>query len=304
MNQFQRILVCIETLEKARDLLACASAVSRAVQAREVHLLHVQSPAATRAKMTVNGVAIARKSITTSILRNVAGEMFTGCGQEKVQCAVVSGSPMGEILRRAHSKEADLIIAGRSIERSSGRSFSRRLASKARCSMLVVPDGSKSQWRRVLVPSRDSECSANALTAACGIGAAMNAEVVCLNVYWVRSGYHHVGTSLAEQSTLLGGWAERECEQLRERVETAGANIRIKCVPDLYRKPVPMILDQINAESADLLVIGAHGRRGIAGLLLGVVTEEMIRRSSVPVLAVKQKGECVGLTRAVRTLAG
>ena len=57
MKQFHRILVCVETLEKARSLLACASTVSKAVEAREVHLLHVHSSAATRPKMTVNGVA-------------------------------------------------------------------------------------------------------------------------------------------------------------------------------------------------------------------------------------------------------
>ncbi len=304
MKQFQRVLVCIETLDKAGALLACASAVSRAVEAREVHLLHVQCPAATRPKMTVNGVAIARKSITTSILRNTASELFKGHGREKVQCAVVGGSPLSEILRYAHHKEVDLVILGRRAGEEESSAFSRRVASKARCCVLVFPDGAAPQWNRILVPVRNSECSGNALAAACGLGSASGAEVVCLNVYWVRSGYLNIGTSLEKQIALMGELAHRECEQLRDSTDAAGANLTIRCVPDLYRKPVPVILEQIGGESADLLVIGAHGRRGIAGMLLGNVTEQIIRRSNVPVLAVKKRGQAVGLARAVRMLAG
>jgi nucleotide-binding universal stress UspA family protein len=304
MKQFQRVLVCIETLDKARDLLACASAVSRAVEAREIHLLHVQCPAATRPKMSVNGVAIARKSITTSILRNTASELFKGHGREKVQCAVVGGSPLPEIIRYARNKEVDLVILGRRAGQDASIAFSRRVASKVRCSVLVLPDGAGPQWNRILVPARNSECSANALAAACGIGAATGAEVVCLNVYWVRSGYLNIGTSREKQIAVMGEWAQRECEQLRDRTDTAGANVTVKCVPDLYHKPVPAILEQIGSESADLLVIGAHGRRGIAGMLLGNVTDQIIRRSNVPILAVKKKGEAVGFARAVRMLAG
>jgi len=304
MEQFQRILVCVETLEKARCLLAYASAVSRAAEAREVHLLHVQSPAATRPKATVNGVAIARTGMTTSILRNAASELFDGHGREKVQCSVVAGAPLAEILRSARNRDVDLIIFGRRAGERGASSFSRRVATKARCSVLVLPDAAKPGWKRILVPARNSECSANALAAACAMGAATGSEVLCLNVYQVRSGYLSVGTSLDQHVSILGDCARRECEKLRDSVNSAGANVRIKCMSDLYRKPVPIMLNQIEAESADLLVIGAHGRGGIAGMLLGAVTEKMIRQSDIPVLAVKRKGETIGLTRAVRTLAG
>ncbi len=304
MKQFQRILVCIETLDKAPTLLAGASAASKAVEAREVHLLHVHSSAATSPKMTVNGVAIARKSITTSLLRNAASDLFNGHGREKVQCVVVGGSPMAEIVRYANSREVDLVILGRRSGEGAAADFSRRLAGKLRCSVLVIPDEATSEWKRILVPARNSECSANALTAACGIGAATGAEVVCLNVYRVRRAYLNIGTSLEQQIARRGELAQRECEQLRDRTDTAGANLTIKCAPDPRHKPVPAILDQITEQSADLLVIGALGRRGIAGILLGSVTEEMIRRCGVPVLAVKKKGDAVGLSQAVRTLAG
>lgn len=37
----------------------------------------------------------------------------------------------------------------------------------------------------------------------------------------------------------------------------------------------------------DLIVMGAHGRTGLGHLLIGSVTERVVRKSSCPVLTVK-----------------
>ena len=52
------------------------------------------------------------------------------------------------------------------------------------------------------------------------------------------------------------------------------------------------------------VVIGARGRTGAAGVLLGTVTEHLILKSPSPVLAVKKKGECIGVLRALLVIAG
>ena len=51
-------------------------------------------------------------------------------------------------------------------------------------------------------------------------------------------------------------------------------------------------------------MIGARGRTGAAGVLLGTVTEQLIRKSPSPVLAVKKKGECLGVLRALLVVVG
>lgn len=49
------------------------------------------------------------------------------------------------------------------------------------------------------------------------------------------------------------------------------------------------IIDQASALKADVIVIGSHGRTGLAHLLVGSVTEEILRLAEVPVLVVRQK---------------
>jgi nucleotide-binding universal stress UspA family protein len=50
---------------------------------------------------------------------------------------------------------------------------------------------------------------------------------------------------------------------------------------------VQAILDTARKEDCGLIVLGTHGRTGLARLLMGSVAEGVLRRASCPVLAVK-----------------
>jgi nucleotide-binding universal stress UspA family protein len=51
--------------------------------------------------------------------------------------------------------------------------------------------------------------------------------------------------------------------------------------------PVAEILAVAQESSADLIVMGTHGRTGLARLLMGSVAEQVVRRAACPVLTVK-----------------
>jgi universal stress protein A len=55
------------------------------------------------------------------------------------------------------------------------------------------------------------------------------------------------------------------------------------------------IVDQIvtlaTNEAVDLIIMGTHGRRGLAHLFMGSVTEKVLRRAPCPVLVVRQAEE-------------
>ncbi len=229
-------------------------------------------------------------------------------------CAVVDGAPLLEILRYAYEKEVDLIVIGRHYgEAASGDRpaapivdeaiIARRVTRKATCSVLVLPEDHQVKAQTIVVPARDSECSANALDTACGIASATGGQVILLNVFQVSGGYTRVGMTLQQHQSALQAAASRECASLLKRVDTSNVTVESKLAPDLQGKPVPIIHEAIASLSADLVVIGARGRTGAAGVLLGAVTEQLIRESPVPVLAVKKKGECLGILQALLTLA-
>lgn len=289
-------------------MLGYVGAVGRAAGARELHLIHV-APA--EQPPPAEGVAVTgRRASTCQVedLRGLADKHYQGHGGEEIVCQVIEGSPLIEILRYTMEKEIDLVVIGRhgggDGDADNEATLARRVTQKATCSVLVLPEDIRVKADRIICPVRDSACSANALEMACRVGVAVGGTVVALNVFYVSSGYAAVGTTLEEHTDLLRTMAEEECTRLLARVDVGEAKLETKCVPDLYARPVPIILEEIEKESGDLVVIGARGRTGAAGVLLGHVTEDLIRRSAVPVLAVKKKGECIGVLQALLTLAG
>jgi len=307
MKRYERILVCIQRPEHASGMLAYVGAIARLAESKEIHLLHVSDEKAHGAQDAPT-VATSVPEMSADTLRALATEGFKEYGSDLCRCEVVQGPPLLEVLRFAHDRDVDLIVIGRH-DRGSGDAddealLARRITRKSTCSVLVLPDEGQIKADTVLVPVRNSDCSANALDVACGIAVATDATVIACDVYQVHTGYSRVGTTLEEHEALLEAAARRECDKLIKRVDTRNVDVRCLCAPDLHGKPVPVILEAIDSVSADLIVIGARGRTGAAGVLLGTVTEQLIRSGPLPVLAVKKKGECLGILRALLTLTG
>jgi nucleotide-binding universal stress UspA family protein len=59
----------------------------------------------------------------------------------------------------------------------------------------------------------------------------------------------------------------------------------------IFKEGVPFleILKAAGEMQADLIVLGTHGRTGLAHVLLGSVAERVVRRSACPVLTVRPK---------------
>ena len=81
-----------------------------------------------------------------------------------------------------------------------------------------------------------------------------------------------------------------ETEQLEKRL-----NETVPTVPDvecehhlLFGHPADAIVEFARKHEIDLIVLGTHGRTGVARLLMGSVAESVVRRAECPVLTLKQ----------------
>jgi universal stress protein A len=82
-------------------------------------------------------------------------------------------------------------------------------------------------------------------------------------------------------------------DQLREEARTAMAALaaRVPGASALIREGSPRqeILATAAGVKADLIVMGTHGRTGLAHLLFGSVAEHIVRHASVPVFTVRRR---------------
>lgn len=55
----------------------------------------------------------------------------------------------------------------------------------------------------------------------------------------------------------------------------------------ISRNVYRIIIDEIEIQNPDIVVMGSHGLTGLKKLLLGSVSAEVLKKSTVPVLIVK-----------------
>lgn len=140
-------------------------------------------------------------------------------------------------------------------------------------------------FARILVPIDGSEPSEAAVRLAISIAHEQHGEVILCHV-----------VDVAAIATLSGGMvpidptpvteAERAngralLEETALRVRRASVPVRTELVEG---EVVEAVLDAARQADADTIVMGSHGRSGIARMLLGSKTEGVLRHAPVPVI--------------------
>ena len=81
---------------------------------------------------------------------------------------------------------------------------------------------------------------------------------------------------------------EAVVEEARKHLDAPG----VACETDVVQgDPAPTIVEYADRYGHDLVVMPTHGREGISRYLVGSVTENVVRRSSVPVLTARMRAE-------------
>ncbi len=69
----------------------------------------------------------------------------------------------------------------------------------------------------------------------------------------------------------------------------------------LQGEPAAAIVELAEKEDADLIVMGTHGRTGLARLLMGSVAEVVVRRAPCPVLTYRSQAKLAALEEPARS---
>ncbi len=141
-------------------------------------------------------------------------------------------------------------------------------------------------YKHVLIPTDGSELSAKAEAAGFTLARALDAKVTVLTV---TPPFQFIGT---EPMMLVATEPEYEkaqtarAEKTFERVRTTAAAIGtpVQTVRAIHSHAYEAIIIAAKERGCDLVFMASHGRRGVAGLVLGSETTKVLTHSKVPVL--------------------
>lgn len=145
--------------------------------------------------------------------------------------------------------------------------------------------------KRILCPIDFSDASAHAVAQAAVIAGWRQARITAL---YVRSPLHLPVPGL-EPSGRADGADESDTERLRKEAAAhceaaTAAGIGLDIVIEIGQ-PASHILERAGSLPADMIVMGTHGASGFQRLVLGSVTEKVLRKATCPVLTVPPRAQ-------------
>lgn len=153
--------------------------------------------------------------------------------------------------------------------------------------------------RRILHPTDFSRCSGYAWPHAVQLAEMLDAEVHLLHaVVCPDVDPAHAALRLPDMEECHRALEEQAESRLRHAAEAQrGAAISVERAVVRGLSAAGAILDYAAQHSIDLIVMGTHGRRGLRRLLLGSVTEEVVRLAPCPVLTVPEREDALSTPR-------
>jgi nucleotide-binding universal stress UspA family protein len=138
---------------------------------------------------------------------------------------------------------------------------------------------------QILVPHDFSENADRALEHALRIAAAYGARMTVLHAYDISSvGYPNAYfSSFNDFASQVERAANDEMKKIAARLRDSRVEVDTIVVAG---HPASEIIAAAERIHANLIVMGTHGRRGIAHALLGSVAEKVVRTAKCPVLTV------------------
>lgn len=301
MYRYRRLLVGLSLANQDGSSIRYAAMISRLAESEKITFLHVAStldiPEELRAEYP-DLIQPVDASVRQQ-MEKVVEKHFDGHPETRLEHEVVEGSPLLELLRRAKEDEIDLIVMRKRREPAASGTLFEKLARKAPCSVLFVPEGSKAWFTSILVPVDFSENSADAMEVAVAFALASKGikEIHCLHAYSVPIGYYKTGKSYEEFGEIMKGHAEKNFQEFSKGIDLKG--LSVNPLFRLENKPADGIEHAVKERENCLLIMGARGRRAAAGILLGSVAERLIKTTTVPLLAVKKKGTGMSILDAL-----
>jgi len=138
--------------------------------------------------------------------------------------------------------------------------------------------------KKILAPTDLSDLSISGVRYALSLARTVGAEVTVYHTIEVEEMMHQTTADLLDDvvkkhETAVLRFLKAQCSDL-----LPGVDVHVKAelgTPDVN------IVDEAKNDNADLIVISTHGRTGLSHILVGSVTERVVRHAPCPVLSIR-----------------
>lgn len=147
-------------------------------------------------------------------------------------------------------------------------------------------------YARILVPVDGSETATRGLEEAIRLAQALGSSLKLVHIVddSVLALNPEAGVAAAPLVEDFAEGGKKVLEEARALAAARGAQVETALHENFTGRVADLIVDEAKQWSAELIVMGTHGRSGIRHAVLGSDAEAVVHASHVPVLLVRAPG--------------
>jgi len=307
MQPIKKILVGLDMSKMDDDLIKFISFVTKSSPAQDIYFIHVVNRSSEDIFYNVDNKKIDEVAIENRRLKlqkEVDEELDTS-GKVRVHLIVKLGSPVKEILRFITREKIDIMVTGNKNKSGGSGVLNQRLAPRAPCYLIVIPEGHQPELTKLLIPIDFSEYSRQALEYAIYISKSnqRKIELVCLNIYYVPTGYHYSGKTYDEFALVMKDNAEKEFKSWIARINVEEILLKPVFVLDKHDNFGQAVKKQAAEHGISGVIIGAKGRSATSAIFIGSTAEKLVTAIDyLPLTVVRPIGKTSSVLESIADL--
>ncbi len=143
-------------------------------------------------------------------------------------------------------------------------------------------------FKNILIPTDGSEFSEKVVADGMALAKTLHAKVTGVHVFssYLISPYGEFGPSDEEVYKQMRALGQREGNKYLDRLQTAAkaAGVEFERVVLEKDRPWEGIIEAARKKHCDVIMMAAHGRRGLSALVVGSETNKVLTHAKIPVL--------------------
>ncbi len=293
MTNYKRILVGFDFTETDKVVIRYLSFLSGILRPEKIYFVNIQRdldvPEGIREKFPE--LNRPRDEKLKEEMMQLVQANFSGYQNFEIEYDVVEGSPLPEMLRWAHIKNADLAVVGRKPESKGSGLLAQQMARKGMCSVLFVPESAHAKLENIFVAVDFSDNAKQALEQAWKLTSVNStAKLLCYHTYNLPLGYYKTGKTDEEFAEIMRANSEEKLNEFITELKIPKERVAVIFELEAKLSVGETIAKSAAQHKADMLLVGAKGRTDLTAIFLGSVAERLIKlNDNIPLLVVKRK---------------
>ena len=291
MHKLKRIIVGHDLRTGGDNALRTAALLAKRCTA-ELRLVHVVEPLHLYQRVSH---PLANPGAIEEIAQKIGARFQSmaatpGLADLKVEYEVRRGKPFVELIMARRVWQADLLVVGSGSHEGGSLlgATGEKVLRKALVPVLVAKKALNADPKTFLVPTDFSACAKKAAEMAVMLAKSFHGKIIFLHVVDLYPAFAAAYPDDIGVSVPLPPPAPEELERewlaflsglALEKLQWDKITVEGEAAADILR--------QADAQRADLIVVGTHGRTGLAHMLMGSVAEKVVRRAAGPVLTIR-----------------